>query len=197
MYGYLKNTTQTNLLFHQSVDKSIHFIGSMIFKRLIRIMPLYLVIMLMTEVTATYFRETSIIEISENYDHNCRNYFWRNLLFIQNLFPFDEVCLNWSWTLACELQFFVVATVIYVIYCKNKLVGKLAYFGIVCFFYCSETFLLIKYKFLPTFDIYFTTLNELYISPLSRAPSYFVGVGLGYLFAKKDIKMSKVILYFT
>lgn len=151
----------------------------------------------MTEVSATYFRDTTVIEMYEDYDYNCQHYWWRNLLFIQNFYPFKELCMNWSWTLACELQYFLITTLIYVIYCKNKLFGKLIFGVTATFFFGTSTFLLVKYKFMPTFDVVFTTLDELYISPFSRAPPYFVGVIWGYMLAKKDVKMSKVIILFT
>lgn len=196
MYGYLKNEAQTNYIFRHPLRKGISFIFVMLFKRLVRIMPLYLMVMLMSEVASTYFRETSIIEIDENYDYNCQNYWWRNLLFIQNFYPFRELCLCHSWSLACEWQYFIITTVIYVIYCKNKLFGKAIFGAVATIFFGTSTFMAFYYKFTPTFDVYLTTLDDLYVSPFSRAPPYFVGVAIGYLISKKDIKMTKVINFF-
>uniref|UniRef100_A0A336K197 CSON011068 protein n=1 Tax=Culicoides sonorensis TaxID=179676 RepID=A0A336K197_CULSO len=190
-YSYVKNDTQINLLFRSPIHECFKFIWISLVKRLFRIIPLYFFVILLTEVTATYFADTSIFELYEKYDYNCQHYWWRNALFIQNFYPFNELCLNWSWTLACDLQFFIVTTLVYVIYCKNKLCGKLFFGGILLFFFGTSTFVLIKYQFLPTFDIYYTTLDELYISPFSRSPAYIVGVAMGYVIAKKQNKIEK------
>jgi hypothetical protein len=45
-------------------------------------------------------------------------YWWRNALYINNLFSHDELCMNWTWSMACEMQFFAVFTLILFIYAK-------------------------------------------------------------------------------
>lgn len=125
------------------------------------------------------------------------SYWWRNLLFIQNLFLHKELCMNWSWTLANEMQFFVICTFIYVAYCKSKIFGKLFFCVTVIVIASTSNYLLIKNNFMPTFDIMFTTLDDLYISPFSRAPPYLVGVGMAYFVVKGKMKISNVINKFN
>lgn len=45
-------------------------------------------------------------------------YWWRNILYIHNLFDHDELCMNWTWSMACEMQFFVMFTIILFFYAK-------------------------------------------------------------------------------
>lgn len=45
-------------------------------------------------------------------------YWWRNLLLIHNLFDSDSLCANWSWSVACEMQFFTLFTLGFVLYAK-------------------------------------------------------------------------------
>lgn len=47
-----------------------------------------------------------------------RRFWWRNLLYINNLFSHDELCMNWTWSMACEMQFFLAFTFILFIYAK-------------------------------------------------------------------------------
>nr|CAD7580803.1 unnamed protein product [Timema californicum] len=42
-------------------------------------------------------------------DHiNCENYWWRNALYLNNLFPRSEMCMLWSWYMANDTQFYVL-----------------------------------------------------------------------------------------
>ncbi|XP_067686795.1 nose resistant to fluoxetine protein 6-like [Haliotis asinina] len=40
---------------------------------------------------------------------NCHSNWWTNLLYINNIYKNDEMCLGWSWFLANDMQFYVVA----------------------------------------------------------------------------------------
>lgn len=47
----------------------------------------------------------------------CENYWWRNVLFIQNFFGFENICLTHSHYVATDSQLFVVAPLfVYLIY---------------------------------------------------------------------------------
>ncbi|XP_062587685.1 O-acyltransferase like protein-like, partial [Saccostrea cucullata] len=55
--------------------------------------------------------------------HNCKEYWWRNLLYIQNFFPVGEECIGWGWYLAVDMQFFVLSPlIIYPLY-RKPLIG--------------------------------------------------------------------------
>lgn len=42
-------------------------------------------------------------------DSVCPHFWWRNMLYIQNWFPFPQLCMIWSWYLADDMQFYVWA----------------------------------------------------------------------------------------
>lgn len=43
-------------------------------------------------------------------DHEtCNAFWWRNVLYINNFFPLSQICLMWSWYLANDFQFYMVA----------------------------------------------------------------------------------------
>lgn len=62
--------------------------------------------------------DTSPFWIHDRSDIKCTKYWWRNLFYVQNLFAFEDVCLIWSWSLACEMQFFIIFTVLLFVYAK-------------------------------------------------------------------------------
>lgn len=104
-----------------------------------RLSPLYLMVGLLTEIFTSYIVDVSKFWVHERTDINCQRYFyaftsrrrlikpffshthrywWRNLLYINNLFSHDELCMNWTWSMACEMQFFLAFTFILFIYAK-------------------------------------------------------------------------------
>lgn len=43
-------------------------------------------------------------------DHiTCEKYWWRNILYINNWYPLQEFCMIWSWYLANDMQFYLMA----------------------------------------------------------------------------------------
>lgn len=68
----------------------LHFFG-LIFYRFARLTVPYLVSLGIVEVTMKWFFYNSIFEPAANDHVNCPNYWWRNILYINTLFPVDEM----------------------------------------------------------------------------------------------------------
>lgn len=103
-----------------------------------RLSPLYLMVGLLTEIFTSYIVDVSKFWVHDRSDLNCQRYgnelldsesdsktfisplryWWRNLLYINNLFEHNDLCMNWTWSMACEMQFFLVFTIILFIYAK-------------------------------------------------------------------------------
>lgn len=111
----------------------IHFIG-LIGYRFIRLTAPYMYVLLLVEIVMKYFHHHSVFE-PPTLDHdNCPNYWWRNILYINTLWPVEQMvstisskslnkmfmqqnssnvllklqCMLWSWYLADDTQFFIV-----------------------------------------------------------------------------------------
>ena len=58
----------------------------------------------------------------------CRDYWWANILYINNLVPWkaDEVCLGHTWYLSNDMQFYIIAP-IFVILLFWKPIAGLSY----------------------------------------------------------------------
>lgn len=49
-------------------------------------------------------------------DHvTCPKFWWRNMLYIQTWYPFQQLCMIWSWYLADDMQFYVWAIVLLIL----------------------------------------------------------------------------------
>lgn len=79
---------------------------------------MYLIVVGLTEVATTYLVETSPFWVHDRYDVTCKKYWWRNVLYIQNLFNVHDLCLSWTWSMACEMQFFILFTALLFFYAK-------------------------------------------------------------------------------
>lgn len=92
--------------------------GKLLFHRYLRLAPLYLIVMGSVDLAFVYIGDTSVYHIHERFDELCAQHWWRNLLFIQNLFDHRDLCVNWSWSLACDMQFFMLANALLFLYAK-------------------------------------------------------------------------------
>ncbi|KAG8181950.1 hypothetical protein JTE90_026891 [Oedothorax gibbosus] len=79
--------------------------------RYVRLTPVYM-IMLGFQTTIFSYMGSGPLWTSNEIDKNCGQYWWRNLLYINNFFDATEMCVGWSWYLANDMQFFVISPII-------------------------------------------------------------------------------------
>lgn len=80
--------------------------------------PPYLVVVALTAFTSFYLRDKSQYWLVEHNDLNCPNYWWRNVFYIQNMYPLNEMCMSWSWFLSADFQCFCLTSLLLVVYTK-------------------------------------------------------------------------------
>jgi hypothetical protein len=153
------------------------------FHRILRVLPLYLlgIIILMTAIPYIYSGQplSSIIEWQQG---KCQDNFWQNLLFIQNFFTQRNVCMPWTSYFAADLQLFLIAPVLIILYVRNSKTGKLAALGL-CFAGLGAQILTAVTNDLPINQSFFgtnTSLDVYYIRPYTNLLSYSVGILLGW-----------------
>jgi len=131
---------------------------------------------------------------------NCITYWWTNLLYINNLYPeINNMCMNWSWYLANDMQFYVISPII--LYCmyKFKWLGVSLTNGILllaCFI--VNGVLIYHYKLSPLFvdpNANFADpasmrptqeyMLKVYMKPYTRISPYLVGLVMGYILINK------------
>ena len=123
------------------------------------------------------------------YYKNCDDYWWTNLLYINNIYPWRmrDQCMHWTWSLANDMQFYVIAPLILVpLYYSLK--RGLAMTG-----------LLLSFSFIITGTIAGVNdyspisalkpfepdgkeqTDDIYVKPYCRIAPYLVGLILGYV----------------
>ncbi|XP_072028215.1 O-acyltransferase like protein-like [Amphiura filiformis] len=148
------------------------------FHRFWRITPLYMVTLAIFATLTPYLgkgggKDDSLKLSSEA----CQKYWWTNLLYISNLYPFpgnlNEQCMGWGWYLSNDMQFFIISP--FIIYCLYK-------------YYNNRT------TTTPGID---QTDDFIYGKPYVRIQVYLVGMMLGYIIYKmngKPYELNKVTI---
>lgn len=86
--------------------------------RIVRLSPAYGFVIGLNEVALRYTHDRSVFEPAM-FDHiTCDKFWWRNLLYINNLYPQREMCMVWTWYMANDTQFYVVGIILLLISVK-------------------------------------------------------------------------------
>ncbi|XP_033217204.1 uncharacterized protein LOC117172978 isoform X5 [Belonocnema kinseyi] len=130
----------------------------------------------------------------------CKKNAWTNLLYIQNFFPFEEMCATHTHQLALDMQLSLIVPML-VFFLEIKPV-----IGILLIFFLLQLSATLRYLSTVnnnlslvifhgmTLKRLYKTANLTYILPLHRATPYLFGVGLGVLmnYTGRSIKLHKV-----
>ena len=124
----------------------------------------------------------------------CGQYWWTNLLYINNFYPtnFTDICARWTWYLGCDMQFFVISPVMLVPFFFSAPVGLLIT-GIILLGSFSSTAVLsgvydlgvssLTLRLQPNSTVG-DYVNIYYSKPYCRIPPYLVGIVVGYMLYK-------------
>ncbi|XP_043488777.1 nose resistant to fluoxetine protein 6-like [Polistes fuscatus] len=168
-------------------------------KRFIRLSPTFMILIGLEQINVTWYSKTSLFYITERSHENCQKYWWRNILYIHNLFSVQDMCMSWSWYLANDMQYFL--TVNFLLFLSSmyfkvaaSLMGLLFTSSIILSGYISYI-----YKYTNTLERQYNLGKELYYSPLVRIGPYLVGVITAYILLKLNNKLlwkKKTIILF-
>ncbi|KAJ8921442.1 hypothetical protein NQ315_003060 [Exocentrus adspersus] len=176
---------------HQEPGKSIkyktkckEYVG-MFINRFCRLTPLYMVLLLLTDVVYTFYRKTSSLTTSELADVLCDKYWWRNLLYINNLFPRSEMCMSWSWYLSLDTQFFTITTFLLILSSIAFKASVVVLVTLILGSVIATAWKSYSIKYIPTMDEQLTQLDAIYDLPWNRIGPYLVGVITAYILVVK------------
>ncbi|KOB74995.1 putative conserved plasma membrane protein [Operophtera brumata] len=80
--------------------------------RVVRLTPAYAFVIGLNEIALRWTHDNTVFEPAI-YDHiTCDKYWWRNILYINNLYPQKDMCMVWSWYMANDTQFYVVGIIL-------------------------------------------------------------------------------------
>ena len=78
-----------------------------IIRRYIRYIPSYYFVLVIDLVLLKHMTKGPQWPLIEQISPFCKDYWWRNFLFIQNIIPLHDVpCNVWTWLVAADFQFF-------------------------------------------------------------------------------------------
>ncbi|XP_052900787.1 nose resistant to fluoxetine protein 6-like [Anopheles moucheti] len=133
-----------------------------------------------------------------NHGDICKQYWWRNMLFIHNYFGFKNMCLTHTHHVGIDTELFFIAPLF--IYCvwkwpRRGMIGLLtiALITTVHRFYVTYSLRLANYVYFGTsVKQLFETADFMYTLPYYRVTVYLMGVMLGYACSKyKTMKLSE------
>ncbi|XP_060069296.1 nose resistant to fluoxetine protein 6-like, partial [Ylistrum balloti] len=118
----------------------------------------------------------------------CKDTWWTNLLYINNLVKPEKMCIGWSWYLANDMQFFVISPLMLVPLYYNKFIG----------FVVCGIFLLASFIATGLLSVHHgwaaspmeprvgpeatnSYMMDYYFKPWCRIGPYIVGIMAGYL----------------
>ncbi|EEB16650.1 conserved hypothetical protein [Pediculus humanus corporis] len=173
-----------------SVKKKVNEFSFATLKRYLRLTPGYLITIGMIMISLKITKQISLFDMMSEDDETCRKIWWRNAIYINNLFKQNETCVSWSWFLAIDMQFFLLGLFILILSTR---------------FWKFVSFLSVALIILSSAinGYYWKNHRELQISrdiftfsPWSRIGPYLVGMICGYLTAdvNKDLKFNRTTL---
>lgn len=166
--------------------------GLMLVYRYLRLTPAYLFVLGVNEVVMRYLHDRSVFSPAIIDHVTCDAYWWRNILYINNFFPQAEFCMLWSWYMANDTQFYVIASVLLILATRSKRHLKIAGIIILVTIVLSwiVTFVIaIEYNYVARVEEPFRLFDQLYDKPWMRIGPYLIGMLLGYYFFATDLKI--------
>ncbi|VEN43510.1 unnamed protein product, partial [Callosobruchus maculatus] len=173
----------------------LHFIG-LISYRFARLTVPYLFTLGIVEVSMKWFHYNSVFE-PPTMDHvNCPNFWWRNVLYINTLFPVDEMCMLWSWYLSDDTQFYVVGAIMLILATSHFKSAAALLMTFMLSSWITTGYVAFSNSHLPGSDDPLALFDKIYDKPWTRLGPYLVGMCTGWVLFKKDcrIHFSKLAL---
>ncbi|KAB0802117.1 hypothetical protein PPYR_04303 [Photinus pyralis] len=171
----------------------LHFFGLIIY-RFARLTAPYLFVIGVLEVTMKWFYYNSVFE-PPTLDHvNCPNYWWRNLLYINTLFPVNEMCMLWSWYLSDDTQFYIVGAVLLILAVSHFKSAAALLLLFVLSSWMTTGFIAFSNSHLPGADDPLALFDKIYDKPWTRLGPYLIGMCVGWLLFKTkcELRMNKL-----
>ncbi|XP_070538333.1 O-acyltransferase like protein-like [Ptychodera flava] len=168
--------------------------------KLIRFSPSYYFALFFYMYVATYISKGPMQYVLETAIEPCYQYWWTNLLYIQNLYPYMDPlrlrCMGWSWFVCLLVQYYLITPFIVMTLHWKKQIGFL-FIGLFFVIDFVSTWMLSWYYGLPvTAGLPYYNENAsdqpladyIYTKPHTRLASYLVGICLGYILVNHDPK---------
>ncbi|KAG5330489.1 NRF6 protein, partial [Acromyrmex heyeri] len=132
----------------------------------------------------------------------CKYNAWTTLLYVQNFFPFEEMCASHTHQLALDMQLSLLAPIL-VFFLQYKLIIGVLLMAFLILLSATLRYIATINNYLSIVIYHgislkrlYKTANLTYVLPLHRTTPYVFGVGLGVLlhYTGKNVKIHRVLV---
>ncbi|XP_053686959.1 nose resistant to fluoxetine protein 6-like [Sabethes cyaneus] len=186
-----------------------HYFFLGVFHRYVRMLPIYFIMWLYQ---VSWFDRLGngptthrMVDVEMQF---CKQHGWSNFLFINNYYKFNEPCMQQTWSMASDFQFFIVGMIIMMLLWRfpkstKVVVAAMISISIVVpmvnnYKYNFVGVILLNFKHLRFMLLHYEWLLRDYVVAHPHTSSYFSGIiaGLVYHKVRKDPKMlAKLVAY--
>eukprot|EP00013_Stygamoeba_regulata_P005333 CAMPEP_0177631156 /NCGR_PEP_ID=MMETSP0447-20121125/1596_1 /TAXON_ID=0 /ORGANISM="Stygamoeba regulata, Strain BSH-02190019" /LENGTH=583 /DNA_ID=CAMNT_0019132615 /DNA_START=161 /DNA_END=1912 /DNA_ORIENTATION=+ len=151
--------------------------------RFLRILPLYVFALLFFIYVSPFLGDGPLWRAYQDSIDAQKSACWTNILFLNNFLEVSKGCMNWTWFLANDMQFYVVAPIFIIFFAWKRQLGWAFLLLVTAICLAIRLFLVIHY------DLGTTVQNtqpdwfpKLYIKPYARAPAFLAGIALAVVY---------------
>ncbi|XP_055843841.1 uncharacterized protein LOC129910468 [Episyrphus balteatus] len=162
------------------LKKSLNKSFLIVIYRYIRLTPAYLFVILFYELSLKYTFDRSVFQPLYPVE-NCADYWWRNIMYINNFFPLNQMCMVWSWYMANDMQFYIMTTLLLVFSTRYFKTTILILLTCLVSSWGVSGMISIHYNYTHKVANPFESFNFLYDKPWQRVGSYIVGMIAGFI----------------
>ncbi|XP_055913779.1 uncharacterized protein LOC129947292 isoform X2 [Eupeodes corollae] len=148
--------------------------------RYIRLTPAYLFVVEFYELSLKYTFDRSVFQ-PQFAVQTCSDYWWRNIIYINNFFPLNQMCMVWSWYMANDMQFYIMATLLLVYSTRYFKTTILILLTCLVSSWGVSGMISIHYNYTHKVANPFESFNFLYDKPWQRVGPYIVGMIIGFV----------------
>uniref|UniRef100_A0A8D9EWU2 Nose resistant to fluoxetine protein 6 n=1 Tax=Cacopsylla melanoneura TaxID=428564 RepID=A0A8D9EWU2_9HEMI len=171
----------------------LEFVG-LVGYRFFRLTFPYLYVLLINLVSMKYFYHNSVFEPPADDHINCAKYWWRNILYINTMFPVQDMCMLWSWYLADDTQFYMLSLVLLILAVKRFKVAAISLGVFLVLSWVTTMHIAYTNNHMPNYDDPLTLFDKIYDKPWTRLGPYLIGISVGWFLYKTNctMKMNKL-----
>ncbi|XP_017850031.1 uncharacterized protein LOC108604972 [Drosophila busckii] len=152
--------------------------------RYLRLTPVYLFVVLFNDFAVRQGLDSSVFQPAKIEHNTCRIYWWRNILYINNFFPQQEMCMMWSWYMANDMQFYVMASLLLALSRKYFKAIAVTLFVFLISSWSMAGIISLQHQYTHKVALPFESFDFLYDKPWQRVGAYIVGMFAGYALYK-------------
>ncbi|XP_036343941.1 nose resistant to fluoxetine protein 6-like, partial [Rhagoletis pomonella] len=165
-----------------------HFLGLVAY-RFMRLTAPYMFVLGVVQVTMKYLATYSIFDPPTMDHETCPKYWWRNLLYINTLFPVDQMCMLWSWYLANDTQFYIIGAIILIIGVRHFKLSACTTLVFLVSSWITTAIIAFTNNHRPDTDDPLALFDKIYDKPWTRLGPYLIGMAVGWILFRTNCKI--------